>query len=366
MFHYNVFVLFLQCICIRLQPIVLLDLIKEMYTTKIQINIGNPPIQKKLVLDLTIQKNILLNILDENTISIDNNNSVIVNEIEDYFSLYNISTIQKGLLNFNLMTGMKYYFELKESLAFPSNYINEKHSIIHYFKQIGLINKLSFSILYDIGLGQLFLGGIPDNRIINRKHSYCTIIGKNNYWDCLMISIELHNSTKHSVINNAFSPQYIYFDTVKEFIQVPSEFFASFFNFYNDVIKNANCNLKGAINSRKLFCEGIPFTQNETLSFVINNYNYTIELYSLFECNANNYCILMLEEKDKWIFGTFFLKLYHILFDYDNQKIHFYSERGVDYISSSNISVTQSLFMIVMILNIVAIVWIKIIKDVKM
>lgn len=208
---------------------------------------------------------------------------------------------------------MSLYHGMNGGLAFPSYYPNLQHSLQHYYKKSKLINHLSFSFVLNEQIGELYLGGIPLNKIVTRIHSHCKVIGLKGRWDCNISSITLHLKNKQSIFQLDDKSGYAYFDSISEFIKVPNAFFDVMVSFFDGIIKRKDCFIRGQDRHRRmLYCSSLYFIGKETIDVNIGNFKYSIELLRLFDCSEIDMCVLAIGKMIK----TICLFLDYISFSY--------------------------------------------------
>lgn len=66
-----------------------------------------------------------------------------------------------------------------------------------------------------------------------------------------------------------------------------------------------------------------------TITFVIGDYAYTIDIDSFWDCYevACDFTLFENPYGDYWMLGVLFYKKYHVLFDYEQRKVTFYSKK---------------------------------------
>lgn len=97
---------------------------------------------------------------------------------------------------------------------------------------------------------------------------------------------------------------------------------------------------KGIHETSILYCEINDEIKKGSFSFVIDDYSYTIELENFWDC-FSFFCFFSIRgsiNSDFFLLGSRFYYNYNVLFDQEENKIHFYSEKGVKVVSLPNIS----------------------------
>lgn len=244
------------------------------------------------------------------------------NEYEDVIHLGD--DIAFSVPNFNLLLVSEFSNgdgHVKSALGFAFRFQDEKYSLIHQLKKQGQINSLSFSFVRDLSKrdGYFFVGGVPPE-IEKTPSTSCKVHGMNNYWDCVMNKVKIG---EHEYINYDYS----YFDTSLKMIYAPPRFM-EFFNtiFLEDALKNDQCQIKKYTWTVKYGCSSEYLTKFPKITFYLDDKPYVLSGKSMFNCDWDICDLYIIENKrsNDWIFGTLFLENYHLLFDYENQQIHFY------------------------------------------
>lgn len=311
------------------------------YKNKISLNLGNPSTCFEIGIDLTQQTWLVKNTNDDykSTSAIIISNAITLHNQEYNFTGTEIRDEVRLFENKNDLIQLQFYILYKpslfysvitQSISLPSHYINEDKSIIHKLKQKGFIKYLAFSFISFDNKRQLIMGGIPKDITKTKYHSFINIIGRNFHWDSLLSHIIMKNNshilkyeTKQGIND------YVDFNMIDEYIFVPKEFMALILKqFYFDLIPRAHCSQMVNRNFLQLTCVKSAFSTIRDIIFFIGEHSYTIDLNKLWYC-ASAYCYFSIVESpygNEWRFGSRFLNLFDVLFDYENKMIYFYSD----------------------------------------
>lgn len=245
--------------------------------------------------------------------------------------------------NFNLtIPELNYYVIYTNSsntnrqgaLSFPSKYFIQDYSLIHQYYKKGIIDNLSFSLVINQTHKFLYLGGIPADAIFNKTKSEFKVYGLTHLWDFTISSIritifeqEYLYSSKKTINGN-----YAYLDTIEKYILAPKEFMDFLFEIvFKKEIDNKSCYVSTYDNHRQLFCYYEWLRLSGNILFNINGYEYNFILYHFWVC-FEEFCFFRIIENnynDDWVLGNIFLWGINILFDYENNKVQLFTDKGV-------------------------------------
>lgn len=241
-------------------------------------------------------------------------------------------------------------------LAYSCN--NKEFSVIHSLYQNKLIDHQGFGILIDTVMenGTLFLGGFDKEVVIEQyEFKYWTQLDiETNYstWGLKLNSISFGN--QQYIIN-----KYAYFQSNKEKIIVPQKYLDDLIeNDFSSYFLNHTCNItKGVLSTSFVcFCDVIEYFPNITIT--LNNIEFSFYPRDLFEMKHK--CFFLFASKDNidsetWIMGIPFMSKFFTYFDYEKDRITFYSKYPIGG-STNNIKMYLFLFNIVMIIFFIIII----------
>lgn len=318
--------------------IIQIDYLNFFLTEKIPISIANGKLTFMITLDLNTQYNLIFinpsfqypfrssRVINDTIEKVIKNELRKGIEIEDTFKFNSKNENDLGSIHF-------YYFNSDSSsisgvLAMTFIFNDQSQSIIHQLKQNGIIDKLAFALTRNGNSGHLYLGGIIQKETINLKHTYCNVKGIDGHWDCLLRKVTLQSNITMIQYDN--QDHYAYFSSSLDFIFAPMNFFNLLVNYYNSSLLLNNCYMSSRMYTT-LFCENNPVLFIGNITFTIEDYNYAIDARKLWKC-FNLYCSLLIvgnKLNNGWILGPAFFTQINILFDYEDKKIHFYSDKNI-------------------------------------
>lgn len=222
-------------------------------------------------------------------------------------------------------------------LSLTHKYLNESYSFIHSLRRNKVINNLSFSFVpgkySKDGLNKIIFGQISQE-ILNKKHALHLYVGKEDIdWtlqlDYFLLIFSKETGLSPMLYNNATMAASI--QSNEKNIIAPPSFIFSLNKFLSHNYGKLKCLFVNQIvqcrcsTYRKLF---------DSINFVIQGAIFKLSPESMFEKDEypfnfveTDYCNLKItrNNEEKWIIGTVFLKKYISVFDYDKNKISFYS-----------------------------------------
>lgn len=303
----------------------------------IEMFIGQPPQLCVMSLDFSFPFTRIGNILYSYTRSMThsllsispsllNNTDVKGIEIEDIVRIgddkHDISS-QLTFININNSNN----FITPNAIGLSYQFINSNYSIIHQLKAQGFINQLSFALVaINKQWGSLYYGGIPLNMNINKTVSYCNVKGRNGLWDCNISKI-LIKGHRYSNKESAYAT----FDSHLRNIEAPIEFEKFLItNYFKKAQVNHQTNYdKRSPNEKQFSCSLFDIDKLPNITFVIDNYSYSLNSEMLFSCSSKEctFTITINTERKNWLFGLVFLRKFDLLFNYEDSKIYFYSDK---------------------------------------
>ena len=238
------------------------------------------------------------------------------------------------------------YKRQMDSFGFAHKFGDERFSIVHQLYRNKYINTQKYFLYpnYDLAdNGTFILGGniydiLPFNPTFKNK-GIININETARKWEFTVNKLKIGNNSYENSISTI--PITGYFQAAEGYVYVPLPVL-SFFNetIFKEALKTNHCSYK--IFAKYHYYECINNVINnfpqiiitiDGNDFVINSNNFferskgrnysTFYFKGLFNKNAiyDNFCY----DKQKWIFGTPFLKLFISEFDYDKNKVTLYS-----------------------------------------
>lgn len=219
----------------------------------------------------------------------------------------------------------------------------EKYSLLQELKVKGQITHASFGISFPNF--RVFLGGLP-LEFRNKDHSNCNIINKSDpRWNCKLLFITYKNKSIEYKYKTTNETSFVIFSSDNNITQVPEHFFSYMIDtIFHEMIMAHVCFIsKGISHERLLYCDPNDFIKKGNVTFVIEDFSYTI-LFEQFWACLKFFCYFSFKENkdgNYWMLGSDFYYKYTILFDDEEQKIHFYSDQGVKSFSLTPVSDTN-------------------------
>lgn len=233
----------------------------------------------------------------------------------------------------------------KEGFSLGYGYPSKEHSIIHMLKRKKLISRLEFTFYPTNSLGgKLYLGPIPEVLIYGRQVGICKIYTQSRSWGCNLRSVYL-------VYNN--EKEFNVYDTVLvETNRIRAVFPCNFLeflqkNYLHDFFKEKSCYYLNKGNKKKIECNDSDIIKEiGDIVFRLKEFSLRMKGNELFECYLEGVCVSQfkcLENNNKWILGSNFLKKLGLTFDYEKGSISFYDifDQGKVIISQEKIQETQ-------------------------
>ena len=216
--------------------------------------------------------------------------------------------------DFNLLFGQ---FD-DNDLALSYNTIKDKDSLINNLYRNKLIkdkvfsfNKMERDVLYF---------GKPINE---KKYSgNCKI--RNNQWACQMINVYVGAQSYNAKSNVVFDPKVFG-------IYIPDPFFKWLDDiFFKAQKKTKACSYENFYEHYFYLCDCKSSKQFPDLHFGIGNYIYTMTHRDLF-FPYEDFCVFGMENlrRNDFIFGTYFIKLFDIEFNFDSKRITFSTNNNI-------------------------------------
>ena len=239
--------------------------------------------------------------------------------------------ISKQIKIDNLMAynydGNKYILSWYSGLSFGYHYKNESFSIIHYFYNTHQIEHKQFAIHRpSIDVGNLYIGGAPNNEHLSLP--YKGVIQINEAlptWGFTFKAIQYRNKEYKidlpciiiTGLDKVFMSKEI-FDIMKDKV-------------FKEEIDNKTCNIseyKQSLPYNYLYCNNsIHF--KDIIEFVLSSNSFHFPINELFiedVLDIQSYNENPINNFTGVIIGSKFINLFNYsLFDYDNNKIEFYS-----------------------------------------
>lgn len=277
-------------------------------------------------------------------LSIIKNEKTPAKEVMDYLSINVLKDkddkIVDEILSENSVT-IKYSFYSTKFKNLPENSndglgfsldIPSKFSIVHQIYDQKLIDRRAFgfdtcNITKFSGKSLIYFGGIPQEITSKIKFKgHCFANKSETCWNCQMPKIHLKKQS--SVIHYRFrSENKVFFNSHSENIVFTKDFHNFFVKtLFSTEIRKQLCKVD---DLGKMTCKNQDFKRKGNISFFIGDYEVSMEIQTLFYKRGScNYSYFIRGEKN-FIFGTPFISQLYMEFDYDQQRISFYSNKNI-------------------------------------
>lgn len=234
-------------------------------------------------------------------------------------------------------------------LGYRGHPFEERYSFINQLFFNGLIyHKVFTQSFKDDENGLITFGEIPKEIVNNyKKYGRCSALNiekdgkiyKNRKWECGIDGIYFGDVYDEKFIHILVNSRTSFFSFRKRAL-VPKEIFNFFVNnYFNELIKNNICErlLIGKYDTIKCDREIIDGPKinlifgDWAMSLPVNNlitYNKKTKSYEFIFYNKKNF--------EHWSLGRPVVRLFHMVYDYQNQEIGFYSEKNVIYINKES------------------------------
>ena len=234
-------------------------------------------------------------------------------------------------------------------LGYRGHPFEERYSFINQLFFNGLIyHKVFTQSFKDDENGLITFGEIPKEIVNNyKKYGRCSALNiekdgkiyKNRKWECGIDGIYFGDVYDEKFIHILVNSRTSFFSFRKRAL-VPKEIFNFFVNnYFSELIKNNICErlLIGKYDTIKCDREIIDGPKinlifgDWAMSLPVNKlitYNKKTKSYEFIFYNKKNF--------EHWSLGRPVVRLFHMVYDYQNQEIGFYSEKNVIYINKES------------------------------
>lgn len=211
------------------------------------------------------------------------------------------------------------------------------YSLLHQLQTKKLIKHLKFGFVWQFHLktGILYLGGIPFRLLSFQQKSICKVNPQEKTWNCKLNRISFGNDSS-LVYNNTLKT---YFKTNKDIINVPFVFYQFLIqNIFDKKINSKECTSQLENDLFYLTCYKEILSDLPYINIYYGNIHFSLPLGKLFYIETNAEFAMQNKKKQnhKWVFGSSFLSLFTVVFDYENKHIEFYNEQGISNTSEFN------------------------------
>ena len=210
-------------------------------------------------------------------------------------------------------------YKIYDSVGLAFHVDNPKYSFIHQLYNHRYIDKLLFAFVPNkrfYNSGEIFYGGLPEEKIKDKYITHCSV---SDHWGCSLQGMKIGNKLYE------FNEKYIHFETQYQKIFLHKNIFDIIVkNYLNEYIQKQQCYM----NNERYFCTCSYIDSFSNMSFILDEHEFIFTAHELFEQEGLN-CYFIIQENTKTyydIFGTYFLRKYITIFDYENKTISFYDD----------------------------------------
>lgn len=261
-------------------------------------------------------------------------------EIKIPFGIKNDNQIETTLPDFQLYVFLEPtpHISTRTSIGLPFKARDEATSFIHQYYRKNMIDKLAFSIVHrDQQRGaDVYLGGIPDEAIVNKNQTEFDVIGRSHIWDCYIHEVIIQRGNiKYSYVSNDIN-NYAYFDSVRKDSYAPKLFFDFLVEkVYKEEIDTSQCFIEknSGEGYRQINCQNKDEIKQKLgiVHLQLADHQYIFDMAHFWRCMSKDYCRLSIFENpfhDRWRLGMNFI-YDSLLFDIENGKMHMYLDNWV-------------------------------------
>lgn len=313
----------------------------------IEYKIGTPPQTKFFEINLNIPFNFATTNLyrrhqSKTVITYENGEESIEGEKGKYEHLSDTLLIQSINKTITANDFHFYNFEggydIYDSISLTNKHKELNFSLVHYFYNKKLIDKLQFGMISTgYKQGMLYLGGFPNNTLLNKNNYTYKINNSYSSWT--------FNINKVIVGNDEYdNDQIAYLQGNDRRILVPSRFFKflkeKVFDLY---VKNDTCKFRNILRYHFYECLYEYTYYFPHIKYIIDNFTFEIDynlLHREIEYNNSTFRQFLIEENvlnpDKWSFGIPFFTKFPVLFDYEKQTLTLYYDNNNTFVKWKN------------------------------
>ena len=263
------------------------------------------------------------------------NRTVLLEEIKD-IAIVSGKEVEFHYFQLSHKSDSKY---IRNSVAFPFKFTDEKYSFIHQLKKNNVIDKLEYTIFEGLhDMGKLYIGGLNESLVQNHSESFCKVDKDEIGWSCRLSKVMVLNEKNDTYTNSAR----VFFQGNNRMTYVPR----SFFKFLDETVlrigkKESTCKRIG-LNEQTVECDCFSINLFPSLIFFFDEAQLEFSMVDLF----NHFIDVFVEEEectfyitenrmgDFWEIGSPFFNHFVTTFDYENEEIRFYSRSNRTYMSA--------------------------------
>lgn len=234
------------------------------------------------------------------------------------------------------------YFSGMLGLGVYKNDSRETSFIYNLAENLSVNKKIGikYNVTSNTTIGKLYLGDFPES--INSNLTNCSSLKREDYykyqWTCKMDYILIGD--EYDFYLAKYVNQFVVFDSLSYYHIIPYSYLEYFQKSY--ISARNNCSSVPVNLNKTLYrieCYDMVLSEKiKSLHLILNGWAYRIGSLSLFDTqdminesltknNTYYFKILFSTEKFGWTIGNAFNKKFMLGYDYDNQKVLFYSEK---------------------------------------
>lgn len=301
------------------------------------------------------------NKIEDTTITSRNGSVIPVSLISEEIHFQNFSTRIKHYT----ITNDKYFGFVDESLPFAHTFPDPSFSVVHQLYNEGKISHLSYGLgQYADYKGYLYLGGIPKEETSSLYHSKCDVNSDDVNWSCKLEYVYFGNDKSNSKIY--INQKYSKFSSSEWNILVPTNFiYYMKETVFKEMIEQHRCTFIKSSLYHFFHCDCNLIDKFPDINFVFDGRVYSLKMVDLFRVYDPSemgveYCEFLVsknnEDEEAWSFGISFLEHFKTLFDYENNKISFYSTKPIEHFESSNGKTLKTIFDVIIVVLMLAVI----------
>lgn len=303
----------------------------------------------------------LSNKIEDTTITSRNGSVIPVSLISEEIHFQNFSTRIKQYI----ITNDKYFEFVDDSLPFAHTFPDPSFSLVHQLYNEGKISHLSYALeQYPDYKAYLYLGGIPKEKTSSLYHSKCDVNSGDVNWSCKLEYVYFGNDKSHSKIY--VNQKYSKFSSGEWNILVPTNFLYYMKDtVFKEMMEKRRCIFIKSDLYQFFHCDCQLIDKFPDINFVFDGRVYSLKMVDLFRQYDPSemgvgYCEFLVsknnEDEEAWSFGITFLEHFKTLFDYENNKISFYSTKPIEHFESTKGKISKTIFHLIIAVLILAII----------
>ena len=220
-----------------------------------------------------------------------------------------------------------------DGFGFAFTFNDYKYSIIHQLYKEGKISRRAFTLSpFECHFGRVYLGEPPQSLIKHKDIRFKGMCKSSKHlipWNCKLNSIYSSYKGAYPIDKYVeFSTNQYYMILSKSFYNIITECYL-----YGYIMRGA-CRKEKDMYKERIYCSREIMKSNDLVYFGFAEVEIGIPLKELFECGNNEECEGVfagdLVDVDKFVIGGMFFKRFTAtVFNYDYQRVEFYSKDSI-------------------------------------